>query len=155
MRELLDCHVQRHDRRGRDHQRQEDPREPLLEEALEPATAVDEHREIAAEQEEERHPEAVHHHQEERQQIAALRVVDGPGKRKEAERGVERDPQQHGEAAQGVEIGASLRHGADVLSAVGRNRRSMVSCSRFRCPLLQLLAGIPMGTISRPLSDHL
>ena len=109
----LDRHIEWNDRRSRDHQWQEDPYEPLLEEALEPAAAVDKHREIAAEQEEERHPEAVHRHQEERQQIAALRVVDGPGKREEAERGVERDPQQHGEATQGVEIGASLRHGAD------------------------------------------
>ena len=115
----LDRHVKRHDRRGGDHQRHEDPGEPLLEQALEPAAAVDEHREIAAEQEKERHPEAVHRQKEERQQIAALRVVNRPGKCEKAQRSVQRDPQQHGEAAKGVEIGAALRHEAIPRSAVG------------------------------------
>ena len=68
---------------------------------------------IAAEEEEERHPEAVHAHEKQRQQIAAPCVMHGPWNGKEAQRGMQRNPQQHGEAAEGVEIGASLRHGAD------------------------------------------
>ena len=131
-----DRHVERPNRRGRDHKWQEDPHGPLLEQAPEPAAAVDEHREIAAEQKEERHPEAVHRHQEERQQIAALRVVDGPGKREETERGMERDPQQHGEAAQGVEIGASLCHEAGCWSAWGVSEHDR-NLPVVRCPRLQ------------------
>jgi len=113
LREPLQGRVERHDGRDRDPERQRDPHEPLSEQALEPAAAIDEHREVATEQEEEWHPEAVHGHQEQRQQIAAPRVVDGPGKLAEAQRGVQADPQQHREAAESVEIGAALCHAAN------------------------------------------
>jgi len=102
----LDRRVERHDREGGDDQRQENPREPLLEQARQPAAAEDEHREIAAQQEEEWHPEAMHGPDDQDQQVAPLGVAHGPGKRHEAQRRMQGDAQQHGEAPQGIEIDA-------------------------------------------------
>ena len=157
----LDRHVERHDRRDRDCQRQENPRASLLEQAPEPAAAEDEHREHAAQQEKERHSEAMHRHREEQQQIAAVRIVHWPGEGEKAQRGVQRDPQQHGEAAQGVEIGASLRHGNQPSVGVGRVSEHDGILPHFRYQRLEFRfpfwrnVSDPDGTMSRPpISDH-
>jgi hypothetical protein len=102
--------VERPDRGHRQHERHDDSREPLLEQAAEAPLAVDEHREVAAQQEEERHAETVDDEEHQWQHAARPRVVHGPWGRIEGQARMHGDSERHREPAEGVEVVAAIRH---------------------------------------------
>jgi hypothetical protein len=97
------------DDRDRAHgQRHENASDPLPQKGPQATAAEDEHCEEAAQQKEERHAEAMHRREENGQEAALADVVHRPHASEEAHRRVQGDAQQHREAAEGVEIAASL-----------------------------------------------
>ena len=101
----------REDGEARDDHGQENPPDPVRDQAARSPALPEHHREVAAQEEEERHAEAMDEGEERRHPHRAHLVGDHPGNERQGEARVEHDAQGHGEAPDGVQVMAPDRRG--------------------------------------------
>ena len=121
------------DREQGQQQGEEDPLYPLADHSAKSVPLHDEHREEAADDEKQWHAEHVDHRVGQEEQAVLTGILNGPGTGEKAQAGMQDDSEQHGDAAQGVEVGSPRGIGAMAANCLRFCHESLETGSRTAC----------------------